>query len=457
MHIDTSRSRFDAAKHYSGVLALQGRVLLDQDHNEQLAIWLHQLRTSLADVIGQAGAPRDAAGFAVDRTDKTADKLADLSLSAGRMYVDGILVENAVDTTYWGQPDGHLDHEADQLPDSGAFLVYLRVWEREVTVVEDPDLREVALGIHGPETTARSKVIWQVAAYPFGNDDPGNDPAARWRADPPFPRRGLLKARARTPDDAETDVCSVSPEARFRGQENQHYRVEVFRSGPAAAPETTARTSRRGNRDASLAAPAQFVWSRDNGSYVYPVTALRGAEVAVGVLGRDSRSALDVGDLVEIVDDSSVALLGRDIEPSVVRTLFAVTAVDTVNLMVTLDRDPSGETGNIGRDQDLHPQLRRWDAPAAEITEGGWLDLEDGVQVQFTGSGSDPTTYRNGDFWLAPARRTTGDLIWPQGDAGPVALPPFGIDYHYAPLALVPASARAKVVDLRALFSPLTG
>ena len=164
-----------------------------------------------------------------------------------------------------------------------------------------------------------------------------------------------------------------------------------------------------------------------------------------------------MGDLVEIVDDASVSRLGRDAEPSMSRALFTVTAVDTVGLVVTLDRDPAVETGDRGHDPDLHPMLRRWDAPAADIDEGGWLDLEDGVQVQFPGSGSDPTTYRSGDFWLAPARRTTGDLIWPRDDSGPVALPPFGIDYHYAPLALVPASAKAKVVDLRKIFSPLIG
>src|SRR4051812_26162921 len=106
MHIDTSRSRFDAAKHYSGVLALQGRVTLDSDRNEQQDIWLHQLRTAITDMIGQAGVPRDAAGFAVDRTGPTGDQLPDLSLSAGRIYVDGILVENSAQTTYWTQPDG---------------------------------------------------------------------------------------------------------------------------------------------------------------------------------------------------------------------------------------------------------------------------------------------------------------------------------------------------------------
>jgi hypothetical protein len=460
MHIDTSRSRFDANKHYSGVLALQGRVTLDTDGNEQVAIWLYQIRTAVADIVGEAGVPRAAPGFAVARADPTPDKLADLSISKGRMYVDGILVENDEDTTYWNQPDGHLDPDVDQLPDAGVYLVYLRVWEREVTVVQDPDLREVALGVHGPDTTARSQVVWQVATSLFTTGVSADEAIATWRSTLGlFPQRGTLRARARTPDDANTDVCSVSPEAMFRGQENQHYRVELFRSGLAKPPENAPAPRRRGRGRANQSAPpAQFVWSRDNGSDVYAITGIAGTEVTVTDLGRDRRSALDVGDLVEIVDDALIDRLGRDFGPQVERTLFTVTAVDTIHQVVTLDRDPATDAGDYGRDPDLHPLLRRWDAAPTDVEEGhGWLDLEDGVQVQFPGGDADPVTYRSGDFWLVPARRTTGDVIWPQGDHGPAALPPQGIDYHYAPLAIVPATTGADVEDLRTVFNPLIG
>lgn len=457
MHIDSSRSRFDAAKRYSGVLALQGRVPLDSDQTEAQQILLHYLRAAVADIVGPAAVPSAASGFAVKRA--TADKLADLSISAGRMYVDGILVENAEDSTYWTQPDGHLDTEIDGLPEQGAYLAYLRVWEREVTVVQDPNLREVALGIHGPDTTARSQVVWQVGAFSFGESDPGPEAEEQWRSwleevDGP----AELQARARRPDDGEIDVCSVAPEAMYRGQENQHYRVEIFGTGQALLEETQMRGP-RGRAAAALAVgdPATFVWSRDNGSNVYELTSIEGALVTAVDFGRDRRSGLDVGDLVELVDDASAGRMAQEVATGPARTLFDVVALDVQRGVATLDRDPAVELGGTGQDPDLHPLLRRWEAQAAPVTEGGWLDLEDGVQVRFPGSSSakTPFAYRDGDYWLVPARRTTGDVIWPQDDNGPAARPPEGTAYHYAPLAFVPANANTAVKDLRHTFKPI--
>ena len=63
MHADLSRLTFRPDRHYSAVIAQQGRVQLDADANEQTAIQLHQARTLAADLIGQHGGPRGAAGF----------------------------------------------------------------------------------------------------------------------------------------------------------------------------------------------------------------------------------------------------------------------------------------------------------------------------------------------------------------------------------------------------------
>ena len=66
MHADLSRLTFRPERHYSAVVAQQGRVQLDADINEQTAIQLHQARTLAADLIGRHGGPRDAAGFKID-------------------------------------------------------------------------------------------------------------------------------------------------------------------------------------------------------------------------------------------------------------------------------------------------------------------------------------------------------------------------------------------------------
>ncbi|MGH9062073.1 MAG: DUF6519 domain-containing protein, partial [Acidimicrobiales bacterium] len=166
MQADFSRRTFDPLKHFSAVFAQQGRVQLDADANEQGAILLHQLRTVVADLVGPAAAVAgQPAGFEIEPVlDSRTNKVLDLTIAPGRFYVDGRLAENhrlpgADRTTYWTQPDGHLDPETDSLPETGPFVVYLRVWERLITALQDPAIREVALGDPGPDTAARAKTV----------------------------------------------------------------------------------------------------------------------------------------------------------------------------------------------------------------------------------------------------------------------------------------------------------
>ena len=62
---DFTRVTFRPRNHYSGVLQQQGRVQLDADWNEQVAIDAYVERTTTRDLIGGCGAPCDAPGFAL--------------------------------------------------------------------------------------------------------------------------------------------------------------------------------------------------------------------------------------------------------------------------------------------------------------------------------------------------------------------------------------------------------
>jgi hypothetical protein len=517
MKADLTRVSFRPEKHFARVLMQQGRVQLDADSNEQTAILLHYLHALAGDIIGPAGGPMGNCGFVVQPLKVAQAVLGDFQITAGRYYVDGILCERdaqpvavslapgektkivtaawTIDgfpfangqyvelfdkstpaktafaqildnkqsentltldtdvsvlqpsllrrvTTYLTQPDLPV---AGPLPNA-PYFVYLDVWERVITYVEDSDIAEIAL--NGADTAVRSKVVCQVKVGPRNAD--AADPTAL--LDPP--NRGFLRARS-TKAAVATDPCTISPNARYNGPENQLYRLEIH-SG-----------SLDGNGNPIK---PTFKFSRENGAVVFPIVSAAGANTFIlENLGRDDRFALAEGDWIDIQDDDSV-LLNR------AGNLLQVQSIDRPTRKVVLAGTPSTKTGTLPA---KHPLLRRWDQQFGDPSEGGleqgsdnaalivessdtWLDLENGVQVQFEPAvaGETAPQYRTGDYWLIPARVATGDVEWPtqadtdsQGNAeqSALALPPFGIAHHYAPLADISVAATGVTVT-----TPLT-
>ncbi|OBC00024.1 hypothetical protein A5784_21030 [Mycobacterium sp. 852013-50091_SCH5140682] len=445
MYLDTSRPTFDATKHFAALLHQQGRLPLDADLNEQALILLHQLRTMMIDLVGPTAIPKEHPGFQITAVNNNG-KL-DLTISAGRAYVDGILVENESNVDYTGQPDGYLDPDnpADAVPAKTPFAVYLRVWERLITALQDPTIREIALGDPGPDTAARAKTVWQVALLPLSAEGTAaqqlkefTDAVKGFNANP-----GLLAARAKRPQDFDKDPCHTPPEAKYRGPENQLYRVEIHSGGPAWNPD--APTNK--NNDPG---GATFKWSRENGSVALPIQSLKGTKVFLGSLGRDGKLGLEVGDWVEISDDAAASRIADDrplTQAHWARPLLQIASIDYEGRSVTLSDAVPDATGSQVA---LHPILRLWDHAsstsydstrrsvesdgALPVIEGEWITLEDGVQIQFTGPNQDGPagTYRSGNYWTIPARTVTGDVEWSQGANGPQPEPPRGVHYHYA-------------------------
>lgn len=435
---DFSRNTFQQRHHFARVLMQQGRVLLDADWNEQTAILLHYLRTLASDLIGPHGGPGE--GFRI----VCEGYKHDFEISRGHYYVDGILCENepprhcppaseAPPLTYRSQPDLPLrEDDEERLQNGRSYLVYLDVWERHLNTLQADQIREVALG--GPDTATRAQVVWQVKSIQIPDDMTEimncqqlmNELLAEGR--PP-----CMKARARI-ETAANDPCVIPPEARYRGAENQLYRVEIHQ-GAAAAGQTT------------------YKWSRDNGSVVFGIRTLQGGRVTLESLGPDEHHSLKDDDWVEIVDDYSVLR-------SASRRLLRVKAVDRVGFAVTLDVPEGSDLPVFDENSTTHPLLRRWDnrSEAMPLQEGEWITLEDGVQVYFEPGGS----YRSGDYWLIAARTTIGDVLWakdkgPDGELGPMALPADGVDHHRAPLARISLNGNGEVscdFDCRCGFYP---
>jgi hypothetical protein len=407
---DFSRSTFRPEKRYASVRMQQGRVQLDADWNEQADIQAHLLEKVVRDLIGPCGGPEAEPAFGIVTGGIGP---GDFLLTAGRYYVDGILCENEAAVAYTTQP-----HRPRVEPlGEGRHLVYLDVWRRDITAVEDPEIREVALG--GPDTATRLQTVWQVKALPVGEEAGCRSEVAGWEE---LVRGGTGRLAARS-------------DGGYRGLENHLYRVEIHDPGGAGR--------------------ATFKWSRDNGSVVFPITGMEGNRVGVSGHGREAQK-LGVGDWVEGVDDAYV-LAGRA-EP-----LLQVTEVNDAGLRVTLSSEPAG---GVGSDPSLHPFLRRWDRGGAEgtarglsgVAAGTWTELEDGVQVRFE-PGDLEAPYRTGDYWQIPARPSTGDVEWPEDDsAAPVGQLPHGIRHHYCRLGIVVSDGRQVelVEDCRKLFPAAT-
>jgi Family of unknown function (DUF6519) len=473
---DFTRNTFDAAKHFSRVLLQQGRVQLDADWNEQTSILLRYLRTLAMDIFGPYAGPADAMGFDLIIKDAPSasaqidviepdptraaflkQKVAegDILIGTGRYYVHGVLVENERAILYTEQL-GYPFSEDTKLENlkGKSLIAYLDVWERHVTYVQDDHIREVALG--GPDTCTRAQVVWQLKALLRPDNarqfDCSSLESSLARTLP------QLRARARL-DKPPTELCVISPESRYRGAENQLYRVEVHKSGTATADATS----------------ATFKWSRENGSVVFPIVSLAGTTVIVENLGHDKSLSLKPGDWVEVSDDD----IAMDEQAG---PLAEVDTVDRDTLTVAL-KLPVGvaslPTYAATDAPSKHPLLRRWDHagdPAAyggalqisesAATDQGWVELEDGVQIWFAKGGG----YKAGDYWLIPARVATGDVEWPDeldssgnpkldSDGNPIgeAQGPHGPYHYYAPLFLYKSDGSRQDCRCRINHLPCAG
>jgi hypothetical protein len=516
MNGDISRVTFNPLKHFTSVVLQQGRVQIDADWNEQSSILLHHLRSLAADLIGQHGGPDDLFDNQADRTgmlarncgfgiiakrrdtadffpsgemlqaeketlNKTPNNQVPLMITAGHYYVDGLLCENEKSSRYFQQPYRQQAND-DELSDlSGVFLLYLDVWERLVTAIEDSSIRDVALG--GADTGARTELTWQVRVWPKKLPAAPAAPAATncnafnrpWfqliLPELQVQNRGRLSAKARESEPgSEANPCITSPESRYRGMENQLYRVEVHQGGPAL-----------NNTGANQDEAATFKWSRDNATVVAALRRKEGDRLIVSGL-RDFSRWFAVNDWVEVTHDA-LELNGLP------GTLVRLSRVEGETLTI----DPHTTSGTIyqpGTFQGLpitNLKVRRWDQKQPEdgllkqgalvIQEDEWIELEDGVAIKFE-PGPPPTQYRTGDYWLIPARVSTGNVEWPQARVpdpnvpnkflpdpddptkslmGPEPLPPHGVVHHYAPLAIVTLDngQPGRVVDLRHRFPPL--
>jgi len=513
MHGDYSRRSLNPTKKYSAVLAMQGRMQLDSDWNEQAGLQEHRTRTETRDVIGLCGTPKDGSGFLLTQTPHGSDFV----IGAGTYYVDGMLCElspvrvavqigssaqqivfpslwldsaliktgqwlqitadqnatplttqiTAVDTTaltvmlgdsvapyqskgtiwasrattyatqpFYPTPDFTISSptngETVELED-GDYVAYLRAKKREVGALEDPHIREVALG--GPDTCVREQIIWQVGLLKTAGitSPPSSAPDCKEHF-PEWdkliaPMTGQMNART-VPPPPDQNPCALPPQAGYQSLDNQLYRVEIFNGGPDLSSST-------------------FVWSRDNASVETNITNVDDQVLTVSDLGKDDLHRFAVNQWVEIIDpegdlNGNPRFLSQIMEPP-----------DTTQFTIKIADSASAFTGRT----DL--RLRRWDMSGSSATtqgipmQTGWLQLENGIQVLFSEGSYTPHAY-----WQIPGRTATGEIEWPPfkiPNLHPIPQPPLGDLWKYCRLAIVEVRGGIwAFYDCRTKFPALT-
>ena len=270
MKTQISNSTFDILKRYSGVYQQMGRPLTDADWNEMPDITKHRLADALSDVIG-SGTPR---GRGIMKIIEHPDGSKTYDLRWGYVYADGIMAQVRPDpAATLSDPLGlalEYDHQADlpQAPVRPAVdhTLYVDVWERSVTVLEDSELRDP--GLHGADTCTRTQTMAQVKWCPttVTPENPDHNPAI---GDALL----TLEIRQGSTDPDPCDPCDDEIALQDKVG-NYLFRVEVHdvEYGAGGNPERVV-----------------LKWSRENGAEQYAVVA------AASIVARDPRSSSALG------------------------------------------------------------------------------------------------------------------------------------------------------------------
>lgn len=460
---DYSRISFDPRQDDLGVLLQQGRPLSDAEWNALNLQLRRRIHAGTLDTIGTAVVPLQTPdGFKVGIVP------GNLGIGRGRIYVDGVLAENhgggarvweprleenlgsdalvyqaqagATEQPYYPNPPA--------LPVGGPHLIYLDVWQREVTHLVRPELIEKAIGV---DSTTRLQTVWQVKL--LNNVGTGVDCSTPLDAIPGWtalnaPSAGRLgTATAVVP--GEPDPCLIPPGGGYKGLENQLYRIEIHQGGGLGT--------------------ATFKWSRDNASVETRVTHIPALnQLTVESIGKDSVLRFSDGDWVEITDD----WLELNNLPGELRRIKIGNGVDDATRTILLEAPlPAGlfPTNAQHRTQPgRHTRVKRWDQRGRVLDQNGnLLDdldlatssgeitvpagagisvlLEYGVVATFT-LGVAGGQFRSGDYWVFAARSTDASIE--ELDAAP----PLGIHHHYAKLGFV--TFPGTISDCRAFWPP---
>ncbi|MGA9772092.1 MAG: DUF6519 domain-containing protein [Blastocatellia bacterium] len=458
--IDLSRSSTDFRKHYTSVRAQQGRVFVDDDHNENERLHVEAERRSRVDIIGPAGSPDD--GFRISNPKITANKI-DFDINTGTFYLGGLRLDmDKVETlqlqTDWLQFSGS---NLPSPPGNGKRLdlVYLEAWLQTVSAVEDNELFEVALS--GPDTSTRMRLMRRVHV---ATGRQTTDCHKEWKdiiSDWALNNLGTLNGQNELACDTKlkidfepgtnpSDLCSPPVAGGYLGAENQAVRVELVDS-------------------------THFTWGFDNAAPLYRVKVSTNGAGQMRVINmlnepKDQAHWPLSGQTVELLPWSAV--LPNNEKLAETRGFLAQidSSYDPDGKQFTITANVPANFGNGWKARSDAAQLgeeffylRVWNrgsdttsSPTVAFITGTAVSLgHTGLTITITGNDRRP-----GDYWIIAARPESPNRVVPwllETGRGP-----HGYRRFFTPLAVIEWDGSGAVVtgkiahDCRDTFPPLT-
>ena len=411
MGSDRARVSYNPNQQYRSVVMQQGRVTLEADWNEAEQIASEELRKEALDFVGPAGTPDD--GYKVVLYGQPTNPPYDFYIRSGTMYVGGVRAELLVPVQYSNQPDwldhGHSDPDwvslasLRQHPPSDEFI-YLLLREQEVSAVEDPDLKDVALG--GPDTAQRARLLQRIVRLATGGKTCTAGLASaidKWRSeglwfDPDTMRlTSGSTLRVSYSGQAQTDPCQPIAQGGYVAPDNQLIRVQISGTDP-------------------LTGNPKFLWGFDDASFLYRVDAdpnnpqnliLESAPV-------DSEHQPVAGQAIEVLRSAAELSNGGYVAAlsGFVATLTQSYAPDTQTVTLPPGVFLPPEYLSATQSPPTPLFLRVWEqevvfspgTPAALGTTG--------VQVTIRPPGG--LSFHVGDFWMFAVRPSTPQIVYPE-------------------------------------------
>jgi hypothetical protein len=464
---DISRHIFDAHKKYSGVRWQQGRVIIDDDLNENERIRDDDVRKTRIDIVGQIGSPDN--GFAIHFNKKKGELVTEktglrnnalsFEIHQGTFFIGGMRLELG-DSEPFHKQSGWCQG-ADFVPPVAAGntridLVYLEAWQQDVSAIEDNELIEKALG--GPDTSSRVRKMHRVMVETNIPTDSCED---EWKNFLIGKRiidnngnkvdRATCKVEFQN-NGGKPDLCTPKVAEGYLGADNQAIRIQ-------------------------LVDDQHFTWGFDNASALYrAILSKSNGDIKVDLLNkpRDSQHRIERNKIVEVLQYGS-KLPNNEYVAEMSGRITKIDQVLSDNESFVIKQDPqnpidiksypSGIKGNAyiriwerGNSLAVQPECIFNIKPAGNLigTTGLKILLSD---INQSSSGKD-------DFWIVAARPNSSEdknkTVAPWSLTDNTGLEPQGVKRFYAPLAIIEWSNQNNIIsgrvihDCRENFLPLT-